>query len=530
LHGHGTEMAGIAIYNSLNEKIHDNFKVDINHNLESIKILPNMGENNPEFYGDITQQSVAKAEIENPSGNRIFCMAITAPQISLLKEGSPTSWSSVIDKITSNADEDNDNKLFLISAGNITPNEFDIHNQDCNANFPIEDPGQSWNAITIGAYAGIDELTDKYYLERNYRNVVNKDDLSPYSRCSKQWESNLPIKPEVLFFGGNIITNGNDNSDCEEFSLLTTSNNIASNMFSTINATSSATAQASYMSAKIYSTYPNIWPETIRALIIHSASWTDVMIEKYSYGNLKNKGNVNNLLRHCGYGIPDLSKAIQCAENSVNLIIEERITPYYKEKNSYKTNMNYHKLPWPKSELEKLNDKDIKIKITLSYFIEPGPGQIGKTNKYRYQSCGLRFAIKDKYESDIEFKKRINELSRNEDPNYINSISQKWVIGKNNRDVGSIHSDYLEGGAIEFKEMDKIAIYPVTGWWKTRTNLKKFDNSIRYSLIVSLETPETETNLYTSIINQIPSGKTIISNTIDTSNKETINFEQGELF
>lgn len=530
LHGHGTEMAGIAIYNSLNGKIHDDFIVDINHNLESIKIIPNSGINQKEFYGYITQQAVSKAEIENPKGNRIFCMAITAPQISTKEDGFPTSWSSIIDKISSNANEDSNNKLFLISAGNITPNEFDIHDQDCNANFPIEDPGQSWNAITIGAYAGIDKLTDKYYLERNYKNVVNKDDLSPYSRCSTQWESNLPIKPEVLFFGGNMITNGNDNSDCEDFSLITTSNNIASNMFSTINATSSATAQASYLSAKIYSAYPNIWPETIRALIIHSASWTNLMIEKYANSNIKNKGNVNNLIRHCGYGKPDLLKAIQCAENSVNLIIEEQIKPFYKGKNSYKTNMHYHKLPWPKSELIKLNDKDIKIKITLSYFIEPGPEQIGRTNKYRYQSCGLRFAIKDKDETETEFKQRINRRSREENPNYSNSVSQKWIIGPKNRDVGSIHSDYLEGSAIEFIEMDTIAIYPVIGWWKTRTNLKKFDKSMRYSLIVSLETPETETNLYTAIINQIPSGKAIISNTIDTPNKETIEFKQGKLF
>lgn len=34
-----------------------------------------------------------------------------------------------------------------------------------------------------------------------------------------------------------------------------------------------------------------------------------------------------------------------------------------------------------------------------------------------------------------------------------------------------------------------IAIYPIGGWWKTRTNLNKYNNRTRYSLLVSLDTP-----------------------------------------
>ena len=49
--GHGTMMAGLAIYNDLQQAINMDKKLDINHFIESIKILPPDGENNEELYG-----------------------------------------------------------------------------------------------------------------------------------------------------------------------------------------------------------------------------------------------------------------------------------------------------------------------------------------------------------------------------------------------------------------------------------------------------------------------------------------------
>jgi hypothetical protein len=40
---------------------------------------------------------------------------------------------------------------------------------------------------------------------------------------------------------------------------------------------------------------------------------------------------------------------------------------------------------------------------------------------------------------------------------------------------------------------------PVTGWWKERQHLGRHDRKARYSLIVSIETPEAGVDLYTPI-------------------------------
>ena len=77
--------------------------------------------------------------------------------------------------------------------------------------------------------------------------------------------------------------------------------------------------------------------------------------------------------------------------------------------------------------------------------------------------------------------------------------SDRWFLGKDNRDVGSIHSDTWTGSAIDLAESDYIAVYPVIGWWRERHNLGKYDEKMRYALIVTLSTPNEEIDFYTPI-------------------------------
>jgi hypothetical protein len=43
----------------------------------------------------------------------------------------------------------------------------------------------------------------------------------------------------------------------------------------------------------------------------------------------------------------------------------------------------------------------------------------------------------------------------------------------------------------------------VTGWWKERPHLNRWNRQARYSLIVNIETDSTEVDLYTPIAAQI---------------------------
>ncbi|MDR1644071.1 MAG: S8 family peptidase [Clostridiales bacterium] len=498
--GHGTAMAGIALYNNLQEILASDKKKTIVHRIESVKILPPAGANRPELYGAITNEAVYLAEYRKPDANRAICMAVTDDK-DTTGSGNPTSWSGAIDSVIFGKNEINKinvKRLFFISAGNIQPQHMVSESAYPGSNLArtVQNPGQSWNAITVGAYTDFIRVNDAFF--KDFHAVADSGEISPYSSTSNLWDKKWPIKPEILFEGGNMVTDGERFDSCSDLSLLTTSNNVSIKYFTTINGTSSATAQAAYMAAQIMEEYPEIWPETVRALMIHSARWTKKMLTQFCKDQTKKDKLA--LLRCCGYGIPDLSRAIECMNNRVNLVIEAEIQPF--DGDSMKE-MHIHEVPWPVEILKGLGEMEAEMRVTLSYFIEPGPGEIGWKDKYRYPSCGLRFDVNNKNEKRDDFLKRINVKMRGEDikdSGSGSSGSEYWHFGPNIRNVGSIHSDYRSQNAVDLCEAKFIAVYPVVGWWRERKNLNRACSKIRYSLIVSISTPNENVDLYTEVM------------------------------
>jgi len=179
-------------------------------------------------------------------------------------------------------------------------------------------------------------------------------------------------------------------------------------------------------------------------------------------------------MRVSGYGSPDLNRALYSAANVLTLMMQNYVQPFYKTKKAdLKTNvMHHYKLPWAKDELLSLGEIEIETRVTLSYFIEPSPGEIGWKDRYRYPSHGLRFEVKNPLESDRDFLSRISKDMQIEENYKKFNISSLWIIGSQNRNKGSVHSDIWRGTAAQLAESDSFVVYPCTGWWKERTHLK----------------------------------------------------------
>ncbi|MNG37844.1 hypothetical protein D3C84_1253190 [compost metagenome] len=62
-----------------------------------------------------------------------------------------------------------------------------------------------------------------------------------------------------------------------------------------------------------------------------------------------------------------------------------------------------------------------------------------------------------------------------------------------------MHQDVWKGTAADLASRGVLAVYPGMGWWRTRPNLKRYDLPARYSLVISIRTPETDIDLYTAI-------------------------------
>ena len=171
-----------------------------------------------------------------------------------------------------------------------------------------------------------------------------------------------------------------------------------------------------------------------------------------------------------------------------------------------------HALPWPVAELERIADKTVALRVSLSYFVEPNPSRRGWQSKFRYQSHGLRFAVKGSTESEERFGQRINKLERDEreegddealgDPDLAH-----WFLGAQLRSRGSIHSDVWSGNAAQLLAKSHIAVFPVGGWWKDWKDSERHATQVRYALVVTLEVLEDiDVDLYTPIVNllQVP--------------------------
>lgn len=507
---HGTLMAGIAAYGDITEALESTTQIEITHRLESVKILPPPPEQNtPNLWGYITSQAISRAEIQAPEKNkqRSICLAVTAEDTR--DQGRPSSWSAELDQLTSGA-EDDLQRLIIVSAGNITVNTNDAANQypDIQLTDSVHDPAQSWNALTVGAYTELDQITDVTLA--GYTPVASKNNLSPFSTTSTTWEENKwPIKPEVVLEGGNLAVDATGfTTECDDLSLLSTHYEPQIAHFNYFNMTSAATAKLSWMAGKLQAQFPEFWPETIRALIIHSAKWPEDLKQQFISDDTKT--SYKYLLSICGYGVPDLERAMHSAQNALTLIAQSTLQPFDKKpkgESGYRTrDMHLYELPWPKDVLLNLPDETpVEMRITLSYFVEPGPGEVGWKDRYRYASHALRFELNSPGESKNEFSKRINKAARDADEDNPGTISpsKHWVLGSQSRDRGSVHSDIWQGSAAELADSNLIAVSPTIGWWRERSYLKCWDKKTRYALVVSISTPDETVDIYTPVAIQV---------------------------
>ena len=502
--GHGSGMAGLAMHGDLTARLGDASRPTLRHRLESVKILPPDGfdPNDPFSYGAITKSAASLPEISAPGRARVYCMAITNEDRS---GAEPTGWSSALDQISSGTDAidegpDHIRRLFVQALGNIRDNSRAEEIADGDA-FPGEDPAQAWNALTVGGTTIKSEIAERSY--RDWSGWARPGERSPYSRTTTLWRSSQsPIKPEIVFEAGNraLSRSGSEAvSGLPSLSLLTTSKSAGANSVTPFWATSAATAQAGRMAASIMSEHPDYWPETVRALMVHSARWTPHMLGEFN--GSASKSDRKSLARKYGYGVPDLKRALASASNDLALVAQRYIQPFRIENGGVRFSESHvYRLPWPRDVLEGLGDQSVRLKVTLSYFIEPNPSFASAIDPARYQSFGLRFDLKRARETDGNFLRRVNKDDRDEDdPRPVNEENDGWFFGPKSISAGSIHSDTWEGSAVELVERDLIYVYPISGWWRERRALGRAASKTRYSLVVGIETPELDIDLFTPV-------------------------------
>ena len=321
-------------------------------------------------------------------------------------------------------------------------------------------------------------------------------------------------------------------SGLDSLSLLTTNRDHIREPLTTTWATSPATAQAARMAAILMAENATYWPETIRALMVHAAEWTPRMQDRFK----ANKGKKKALLlaREFGFGVPNLDRARQSAQSDLAIISQAAIQPFrmptkagargtpINDGTAKFHHLHLYRLPWPVETLEALGEKQVELKVTLSYFIEPSPGQFAPKTPALYRSHGLRFDLRGRLETEAQFLSRINSLAATEEADETgetaidvadddngdeviantNEPDARWRFGSNSRNykaAGSLHCDVWQGPGVDLAARRTLAVYPVSGWWKTRAPKKRYNDKARYALIMTLRSLEEDVDLHTPV-------------------------------
>ena len=515
-HGHGTEMAGLVLHGDLTSPLASTQAHAVPHRLESVKILPPNGQNAAHLYGWVTAQAAAKVEAAGVERRRTFAMMTTSVGKTA---GLPSEWSATIDRMafgfkcapvigdTQDVEEGSTPRLFVLAAGNVAWPDW-VGYPSRNDLSPIENPAQAWNALTVGACTDLTHIDTVKW--PSLTALAPAGSLSPSSTTSLLWRRTWPFKPDVVAEGGNGSLDAGKQVAVgpESLRVLTTSHDMTQTPIAESGDTSAAAADVARICGHLGNRYADYWPETIRALVVHGAHHTSAMRGTLPIVPLKK--DKENLLRRFGYGAVNLGDSLYSSNRRATLVLQEAITPYKLDGSDVKLGgLNMHALPWPVEELQRIADKSVALRVTLSYFVEPNPSRRGWQSKFRYQSHGLRFAVKGSTETDERFGQRINKLEREEreegddealgDPDVAH-----WFLGAQLRSRGSIHSDEWRGTAAQLAAKSHIAVFPVGGWWKDWKDSERYMTQVRYALVVTLEVIEdVDVDVYTPIANML---------------------------
>lgn len=499
--GHGTNMAGLALYRDLGAAI-ERGSADATHWLQSSRLLvePGMGLSSAEHYEKwpiLTEQAVHTAEAADERvRNRAFVLAVTRTMQEPPLDGlAPTLWSQALDQIAFNRGH---GRLMIVAAGNARYEQWlalaEQHPR-LQLSEKIHQPAQAVNALTVGAFTTRVELPN----ETAYRGasvVAQKPGgISPYTSAGlagREWS----VKPDVVIEGGNLALSGTlPDAGVTTLCALTTSiRHTRGTPIALMSMTSESAARAGRLAARIWTLEPRLRPETVRGLIVHSASWTTTMMEDFPAKN--------DRLLACGYGVPNEGLASGCAQGIATIVVEDSMpnavveeVPKKKPPKHATTKVTeprvrrkvkFYRLPVPESLLTD-DDPEVELRVTLSYFTEPN-----KFGRRSYHGLDLKWDMQGPLESEESFIKRVNILQREQDDDGkrvkpVQTGSFPWDIGVQARSRGTVQSDRWRGKMSALVGDKLVAILPVLGWWEHRKALKT--RHLNFSLIVSVFGP-----------------------------------------
>lgn len=436
--GHGTQVAGIALYGDVEECIHTSFKPE--SWLISVKLMY-LGEDGPTLEERfIFEKKLEEAVdyVKQHENCRIINLSLGFPDRPFMGGQNQARIAATIDEIA----EKYDDTIFVISAGNIAEEE--LYDEDFES-YPkyllsnekrvkLIDPATSIYALTVGSIA-----PRKILMGGHYRNklVVEspalKDYPSPFTKVGPGL--NEMIKPDLVEYGGNVApcNSGYTSASNPEGGIITLEHDFIrkNRLFGVRCGTSVSAPKISHYLSKLINKYPEASSNLIKALLISSASWPNEMPEEFSRlrRNTSTQDNkLMNIYKIYGYGKPKIGLSLESNEKEVLIAEESSIVL---------NQVKLHSLNLPEIFMTE-GDKEISFTLTYNPPI--------RRNRKDYMGVTLQYGVYNAELSEVEQYYELKEKNEPvETPNKLKLQPGENTLKKTPHQKASIKLSEIEG-------------------------------------------------------------------------------------
>lgn len=474
-HGHGTLVAGLALYGDVEAALRGGAFVP-SLRLFSGRVLDGHNANESGFVENHVEAAVRYFHREY--GCRVFNLSygdVRKPYLGRHVRGLAVTLDTLTREL---------GVLFVVPTGNFVgtedgPRDWQKEYPDylLRAEAALIDPAPALNVLTVGSLARWDET----FNSRRYRNDVTEQPIarhdlpSPFTRAG--FSVGGAIKPDLVAYGGNwavnvgvanrvIVSQGlGELSTCKEFA--------AGRVLSEDAGTSYAAPQVAHLAARILTEHPQADHNLLRALLVAHAKWPEAC-EAF----LPDK---TQRLRLCGYG--------RVLEETVNRSSEQQVTLIATDSIPDRCH-HFYEIPLP---VELLEGRSRAREITVALAHSPPV----RTTRVSYKSCDMEFRLVWA-DSLAHVSQMFNAATSREDYQRIAETSGAR-IGARSRGQGTVQADSWILRRITAQRRQQRLFVVVTrideAWGRELTLIEE-----GYSLAVVLRDRENaEARLYTQI-------------------------------
>ncbi len=491
--GHGTAVAGIALYGDL-EACQANNVWQPEIRLLSGKILDQKDEFDPETIENKIIKAVTYFVEEYRC--KIFNLSIGnahAPYDHRHVRG----IAYVLDDLARQFDI-----LFVVSSGNFTgSDEPPVPEHSWRDEYPdyllsdqslIIDPAPALNVITVGSLARHNATSDaqRYPQEINQLCPAAHHQPSPFTRHGPSVKGS--IKPDLVAVGGNLaVPMRQEGKQYQSVGrglgvLSCNAQFLDGPLFKEISGTSFAAPYISHLAARLLNTYPEASANLLRALLVNHAHMPDEITQAFPEAIRESYKKDRKILPEhsvAGYGLIDESALFRSSENVVVLMAEEGI-----EDDTHQ----FFELPLPAEFLRKKRATR-EINITLAYC------PAVRTTRLEYRATKINFClVKDRSLDNLQ--RAFNHETQKETKTRNDDRTTNRKISATLRDKGTVQSSTWK-----MKQLDPDDIWFVVVTRQDRPWGKSLSENIEsYALVITVADRENnEAQLYTQISQRI---------------------------